>query len=254
MKKGVLLILLLVEVPIILLFRKSGVVLEEAGSMQQSKSQEWWLNSGAKLYLSDDVAQTIQGELSSQDPWRKKYFYANPIDTDEGFHPQNIFRLVTRSNWTNLIQEGYFMIERDELSNSSHRDVSNGILFFSHYQDGNNLYYGGIRVDGTAVIKKKVNGTYFLLNQTKVFPGVYDRMKNPSLLPKEKWIGVRTEISNQDESVQIKVLVDLEGEWVVVDQVQDFSTTQLRNGYGGIRTDFMDISFRNYTLRGEEIE
>ena len=37
------------------------------------------------------------------------------------------------------------------------------MLLFNRYQDGQTLYYGGVRVDGAAVIKKKLAGVYTTL-------------------------------------------------------------------------------------------
>src|SRR3989344_6750614 len=72
----------------------SDGILQETGSQQESSSPYWWLNSGAKLIISNGTGKTIQKELGSNDKWRLLYLYSNPIDTDKGYHPQNIFRLI----------------------------------------------------------------------------------------------------------------------------------------------------------------
>jgi hypothetical protein len=59
-------------------------------------------------------------------------------------------------------------------SNSIHRMASNGVLLFNHYLDGDNLYYVGIRVDGSAIVKKKKDGVYYTMESKRVFPGKYD--------------------------------------------------------------------------------
>lgn len=229
---------------------------EESGTMRKSASPYWWVNSGGYLNISGGRGHTIEGSLPVLDPWRTLYSVSNPTDTDNGYHPQNIFRLTTRSNWQNMRQEAYFIITKDNLSASSNRNASNGLLFFNRYVDGNNLYYTGIRVDGAAVIKKKYNGTYFTLAYVKgVYPGVYDRNSEPNLLPKNKWIGLRSELINQsDGSVLINLYLDKgwTGVWQLVATAVDNGTLGkpiTASGYAGIRTDFMDVTFENFRLR-----
>src|SRR5437879_2401688 len=86
--------------------------LEEAGSIGDSTSPNWWLNSGGRFTEGDSVGKTVQGELPALDRWRLEYLVANPVDTDDGYHPQNIFRLVQRQLWTNLKQRVYFYIHK----------------------------------------------------------------------------------------------------------------------------------------------
>src|SRR3989344_723617 len=68
-------------------FNSSGT-LDEAGSITESWSPYWWLNSGGQFFLSNGLGKTVQGELSSVSPWRIHYASANPTDTDNGYHPQ----------------------------------------------------------------------------------------------------------------------------------------------------------------------
>lgn len=234
--------------------------ISESGEIKTSKDEEWWLNSGGYFYAENGVGRTVQGELPENDFWRSLYAKNNPRDTDNGFHPQNIFRLVTRSTWTNFQQESYFRIVADNLSTSSYRNASNGILLFNRYQDGDNLYYTGIRVDGFAVIKKKMKGRYFTMAYNRIFPEKYDRKKKPNLLPHGQWIGLRSEVKNEsDGSVSIKVFLDRErkGSWELVAEVKDDGKKYggkaiLDEGYAGIRTDFMDVEFDDYRI--EELE
>jgi len=102
-----------------------------------------------------------------------------------GYYPQNIFRLLTRTKWQNIEQEVYFKILKVNTSQNSNRNESNGVLLFSHYQDADNLYYGGIRVDGYAVIKKKVEGDYHTLAYEPVYTAdaAYHRDTNSNLIP-----------------------------------------------------------------------
>lgn len=224
----------------------------EAGNMRDSASPYWWLSSGAYLYVRNGVGATIQGSLPQNDYWRRYYARSNPTDTDNGYHPQNLFRLESRSRWQNFRQQAYFRIRRDNLSGSPNRNASNGLLLMSRYQNENNLYYAGIRVDGAAVIKKKYGGKYYTLAYARVFPGTYDRTSRPNLLPKDLWVGLRSELTNNpDGTVRIVLYVDPgPGGWVLVFDVLDnglaFGPAITSAGYGGIRTDFMDVELENY--------
>jgi hypothetical protein len=226
--------------------------LSESGRMDESASPYWWLSSGAYLHLRNGVGATIQGTLPSNDYWRRYYSQTSPTDTDNGYRPQNLFRLHTRSRWQNFRQQVYFRVRRDNLSASQNRNASNGLLLMSRYQNENNLYYTGIRVDGAAVLKKKYGGKYSTLAYARIFPGVYHRSSNPSLLPKETWLGVQTDVlNNADGTVRITLRVDPgPGGWILVFDVLDngltFGPAITSAGYGGIRTDFMDVELENY--------
>jgi len=123
----------------------------------------------------------------------------------------------------------------------------------SRYQNSNNLYYATLRVDGYAVIKKKINGNYYTLVSKKVFPGTYDRILNPNLLPKDTWLGLRSEIKNNNGGVTIKLYLDngMTNNFVLLTQATDtgIGGSPITNqGFAGIRTDFMDVYFENYKL------
>ena len=230
--------------------------LEEMGTPAESPSADWWLSSGAQFIVENGVGKTIQGSLASTDSWFKEYLIYNPVDTDGGTHPQNIFRLVTKSQWQNFRQQAYFEINQYNLSNSPERYDPNGLFFFNRYIDQNNLYYTGIRVDGTAVVKKKINGNYYTLSQTKIFPGTYNRLTNPNLLPVGSWIGLRSEVTtNSDGTVNVKVYVDKnnDGNWTLVINAKDDGSSYggkaiTSTGFAGIRTDFMDAQMDNYQI------
>ncbi|MDD2673052.1 MAG: hypothetical protein PHW43_11670 [Syntrophales bacterium] len=230
---------------------------KEAGSIDKSSNSNWWLSSGGYFYSKDGIGSTVLGPLSAIDPWRIAYFISNPLDTDSGYYPQNIFRLVLKSQWQNFTQEAYFKIINDNLSASPNRNASNGLLFFNRYQDAFNLYYTGIRVDGYAVIKKKINGVYYTMAYKQfIYGSVYNKDSNQNLLPKNTWIGLRSQvITNSDGTVDIKLYVDngKTGNWVLAVQAQDdgkkFNGTPVFNsGYAGMRTDFMDVEFDNYKI------
>ena len=121
-------------------FNSNGI-LYESGSESASTSPYFWLNSGAKLIIANEIGKTIQNELPVNDYWRLNYLHDNPIDTDNGLHPQNIFRVLTRSKWQNVKQIMSFKITKDELSSSPNRDSHNGLLLMTRYIDSNNLYF-----------------------------------------------------------------------------------------------------------------
>jgi hypothetical protein len=234
-------------------------ILEEAGDIEQSTDANWWLNSGGRLIASKGTGKTIQGALSSNDRWRKEYSASSAADTDNGAHPQNLFRLVQRNFWQNFTQEVYFKVNAAELSASSNRNESNGLLLFNRYIDGDNLYYAGLRVDGGMVIKKKYKGTYYTLALepfTTSSVKDYNKTTRPNLIPTNTWIGIRTEIvTNPDKTVSIKVFIDpnRQGTWILAlealdDGKQYGGSAILDSGHAGIRTDFMDVEFDDYTI------
>jgi hypothetical protein len=230
---------------------------EESGKRSESSSKNWWVNSGGRLIVSHGAGKTILGDLPASDKWHKAYKKSNPKDTDNGQHPQNIFRLVGREKFKNFSQEVFFRIRKINMSSSDNRNESNGFLLFNRYQNGDDLYYAGLRVDGYAVIKKKIDGDYFTLDSKKIFSGgEYDRDANPNLLPINKWMGIRSAVeTNKDGDVEIGLYWKKrknKGKWKLVahyidkgkkgDKIED-------EGYGGIRTDFMDVEFDNYKIK-----
>jgi hypothetical protein len=234
-------------------FSSSGT-LHEAGAMERTTSPYFWVNSGGGLRIGGGVGSTLAGD-QRETKWGKLYAKANPLDTDNGSHPQNLFRLVTRSAWRDFTQQVYARIADYHVSASPNREGHNGILLFNRYQtDGQTLYYAGVRVDGRAVIKKKVNGTYTTLASKKVFSGIYDRTKNPNLLPENAWLGIKTVVQDVKGGVSIKLYLDTKntGVWTetlsVIDDSDIGGKPITQSGYGGIRTDFMDVEFDNYRI------
>ncbi len=232
-------------------------IVEEAGSMGESKDNEWWVNSGGYFFAEGGIGRTIQGELSPTNRWFKAYARANPLDTDGGSHPQNIFRLLTKKKMANSVTEACFKINSYYKSKSPNRDSHNGFLFFGRYKDGDTTYYSGLRVDGNAVVKKKLNGVYYTLVEKKIFPGTFNRETSPNLLPTGKWMGLRVIVRNDERgSARIAVFLDREnnGKWskeIDVFDEGDFGERPIQGkGYGGIRTDFMDVEFQRHLLIG----
>lgn len=231
-------------------------ILEES-SIEESNDPNWSVSAGGYLIFKNGIGETVQGNLPDNDKWRISYNQDNPIDSDNGYHPQNIFRLVMKDKWLNYEQTAYFRITKDNLSDSPNRRASNGLLFFNRYKDADNLYYTGIRVDGLATIKKKIEGNYYTIIEKKVFDGIYDIDENPTLLPKNIWVGLKSVIKNNpDGSIDIKLFIDKNetGEWELLIESKDDGEIYggkafLTAGHTGIRTDFMDVEFKNYEVK-----
>lgn len=239
-------------------FSPSGVI-EEAGSMRESKHPHFWLNSGAYLYMENGIGRTVFGELPIGSKWQIAFNDYNPASTDGGVHPQNILRLITKDVWQDQTQEVYFNMQALNKSAGDKRNGSNGVLLLSRYADGDNLYYAGIRVDGKAVIKKKIRGTYYTLSLRPVYEGKYHRDSKPNLIPLGQWIGLRSVVKNlPDGSVRVDLYMDTDrsGAWklvaTAVDDGKKYGGSGIRqSAHAGIRTDFMDVYFDDYRI--EEI-
>ncbi len=236
---------------LIFTFNVPGIL--EESEFDTSSSPYWWLDSGGRLVIAGGIGKTIQGALSEGDPWRRRYATSNSADTDNGYHPQNLIRLVSRITWKNPRVEAAFRIIRDNLSTSVNRNASNGLLLMTRYRDADTLYYAGIRVDGYAIIKKKYLNVYYTMAEKKVFPGAYDRNMSPNLLPKGEWLHLAAETMTAENGT---VLVGLfmkrkeEQTWTALLSTADdgsFGETPPIPGPArfGIRTDFMDVEFDN---------
>ncbi|MFA6405881.1 MAG: hypothetical protein WCW46_04040 [Candidatus Paceibacterota bacterium] len=232
----------------------SVTIQKETDTMENSPKSFFWLNSGGLLYNEAGLWHTILGDLPPNSRWQKRYAITNALDTDNGYHPQNIFRLITKSAYRDSVERVYVLVVQDNISQSPNRNDSNGIFLISRYKDPNNLYYSGIRVDGTAVIKKKIDGVYHTLAQTPLFEGdAYDRDSHPSLLPKNQWIGLETNIKNiPPDRVIIELSIDKNnsGQWLKVLSTTDSPSGDIKpiltGGHGGLRSDFMDIEFKDF--------
>lgn len=238
-------------------YSRDGVT-EEAGSMSRSTSPYFWLNSGGYLYLKDGTGKSVHGPLPKDDTWRLRFAAGNAYDTDGGYYPQNLFRLYTRTKWQDVTQEAQYKINKYNLSKSTNRAEFNGLLLMSRLVDGNNLYYAGLRVDGNAVIKKKIGGKYYTMAMKPVITtSKYDRTTNPNLLPEGTWIGLRTVVKNiSSTALRVSLYADIgnTGTWKLVAEAVDDGKVYggkafTSAGYGGMRTDFMDVEFDNYRLK-----
>ena len=239
-------------------------VLHESWPMDSSSSKYFWLNSGGKLPIENGIGGTIQGKLPTNDKWRQLYAKNNPLDTGNGYYPQNLFRWVTRSTWDNVSQELPFKITEMNFTDTPNRDCYSGVLLFARYQpDGQTTYYAGLRQDGGVVIKKKYNGTYYTLKQVNgVFSNgkPYDRNSNPNLIPEDKWMAIKFDVKNKsDGSVSLDLYLDQNydikkaRDWKLVASAADQNNKYggspvLSTAHAGVRTDYMDVLFDNYRL------
>lgn len=237
-----------ITLPFLYVFNTDGK-LEETGKIEYSTSPYFWISSGGFLTIKGGLGMTNQGDLLSG-KWHDAYLKSSPIDTDQGRHPQNIFRMPTRSKWVDLQQEISFTIRKTNLSSSPNRGASNGLFFMARYLDQNNLYYLGARVDGCAVIKKKYKGIYETLCYKKIWSGTYGSKTMPNLLPADMPIVLRAQVKNlSDGSVSLKLSrKNFDGTFSEIASASDPRPGLTTAGYAGIRTDFMDTEFDNYIL------
>jgi hypothetical protein len=201
------------------------------------------------------MGKTIQGELPMNDPMRITYAHTTPQETDNGFHPQNVFRLLSKGTWDSFRQDVKIHVDGQNLFSAGNIHAYNGINLVSRYQDGNNFYVAGIRMDGNAVIKKKVGGTYYTLATKQYMSGTYNAEKNPSLIKDGSDLRLRNEVvTNADGTVSIRLYVDETGNgtWKLIAQALDNGKTSgaviAKAGRVGIFSDFMDLSVDNYSV------
>lgn len=226
--------------------------LEEVSPAEHSSSPDFWLNSGAYLYVEDGQARTHLGPLDQDSKWQLAYKDYNSDSTDEGYYPQNIFRLLTRQLYLNSSQELTFNIDKINLSSGEHRNESNGVLLFMRYLDQDNLYYAGLRVDGAYVIKKKIEGEYTTLAYKQYFPGDYNKSSSPNLVPTSQNLYIKVDILTMpDGTPYIKLFSKRTASdiWELMLDYRDYSSTAIKvPGANGIRTDFMDVRFVDYRV------
>ena len=225
--------------------------------MSESSDPNWWLGSGAYVYLDNGIASTIQGTLAKDDPFRLGYLESkSSADTDSGFRPQNIFRMVNRNiSSGDYTEDLYFKYLRYNNVTAAGKNLgaTNGVSLMINYQDENNLYYVGLRADGFSEIKKKIGGEYSVNeNPIQVYPGVYKAYDN--LIPQDRWIGLRALVEHKQDNfgkdmINIAMYIDKKGDgsWEYVTTFLDQNRI-FKQGHTGIRTDFMDVQFKNFQV------
>jgi hypothetical protein len=232
-------------------------LIQEAHSISESSDPNWWVGSGAYVYFNNGIASTIQGTLTENDPFRLAYSSSkSSADTDYGFRPQNIFRMVNRNIWSgDYTEDLYFRYSRynNVTAADKNLEATNGMSLMINYQDENNLYYVGLRADGLSEIKKKIGGEYSVNeNPVEVFPGVYKPYDN--LIPQDRWIGLRALVEHKQDKfgkdqIYLAMYVDKNGDgsWKYVTSFLDQDRI-FKQGHTGIRTDFIDAQFKNFQV------
>lgn len=239
-------------------FNADGI-LNEAESMAKSTSPYFWLNSGGRFYMENGIGKTIHGPYERGLLWQILYAQSSSVDTEGGLYPQNLFRFITRSTWKNVAHEVRFNITRVNKTNTPNRGGWSGILLMSRYLDGNNLYYAGLRMDGSVIIKKKLKGTYYTLAQ-KALPYAttkYNFTTNPNLIPEQRWMRLKVEtVTAPDNTVHLDVYLDENDDGVYVKILSAIDTAGVNGsqvlsnaGYMGIRTDYADVQFDDFILK-----
>ncbi len=229
-----------VSSPFLYNFNTDGVLVESR-TIENSTSPYFWLTSGTNLIIEEGLGKTVQGPLAT------------------GTYPQNNFTLITRSEWNNTSQEISFKLNNVNTVNTPNRDAYSGFFLLSRHKDMNNFYQTGVRMDGLAVVKKKIGGIYYTLGKAQVFgsQAAYNRNKNPNLIPTGVWMRMRSEtkdMPNGDVSITLWVDKDASGIWTEVLTVTDKtgvygnSPTLKNRAYAGIHSDYMDLSFDDYKL------
>lgn len=226
----------------------------QASSSDKSTSPYWWLMSGYRLQISNGVG-SAKGSLLQNDSTRLKYASIDPVVTDNGYHPQNAFKMLSKNTWENFSEQIDVKVLATNLSNKANRNAWNAITLVGRYKDNSNYYMTSLRQDGNAVIKKKSNGIYYTMSQSKLLPGTYSASSNPNLIPIGKNIGLKSSFENNaDGSVTVKMYVDIgkTGTWKLATQVTDNGSVggSAIKGAGkiGIFGDFMDLEFDNYVV------
>lgn len=224
----------------------------ETNYMDESSSPFWWLSSGGELITSEGVGKTVQGRLGKI--VRRPANAMLSMDIEAGFRPQNIFRLITRHSWKDSREEVYFKINKVNQTESPNRNISNGVYLINHYQGEGDVYYLGLQVDGSVVIKKKKNDTFSLIDIKSFYSAdaPYRRDTNPNILPGNQWIGMRSILRMMSDGLHLALYIDKtgSGDWVLAAEGIDNGKKGgiLKDGYGGIRTDFMDVEFDNFKI------
>jgi hypothetical protein len=236
-------------------FNPRVYTLDETDSPDHSIDDLWWLSSGGRVSFEEGgIIKTISGALSDHDMWSMLYNSKNAADTDGGSHPQNVFRLMTKSPWYNSMERVNVTIDKYYLSPSENRNGNNGIFLLSRYQDEKNWYGAGMTVDGRAVILKHHNDELAVLGEEKVYGGNYIKESHPILLPRGKRLGLKSEIRTLDDStVSFKLSIDPgSGTFIqildVVDDGLSHGPAILNRGNSGIKTDFMDATFQDFFI------
>ena len=216
----------------------NGDIVEESPAIENTHAI-WWLQSGGYIENIDGVWRSIQGELSSHDKWRKIYLRKNPLDSDNGYRPQNILRLFSDQGFLAPEQDVSIHITRDNISESPNRNASSGIFLISKFLDQDNFYLAGITRDGTAVVKKKLNGKYIILAENKIM----------ETFPESMTISLKCSLHHAGSALTIRLYGKLDGggDWQLLADAVD-NSPHGGKGLAGLRSDFFDTEFSEYQI------
>jgi hypothetical protein len=177
-----------------------------------------------------------------------------PAQSDNGVHPQNMFLMLTKNSVTYPSAQVYFNRQTDNISNQANSNAWNGEAVLMRYIDAKNYYYGGIRVDGYAVIKKITNGKAQTIASKKLILGNYDPTSNPDLIPLQQWNGVRLEVDDTASGTRLTLYTDL-GRYhtwqqtaSVIDDPAKFGSAITSPGRAGIESDYADALMDDFVM------
>ena len=236
-------------------FNNPGV-LSESSTMAQSTSPYLWLLSGGRMIVTTGgIGETIQGDLLANDRLYRVYSARSAVSSDNGAHPQNVFKMFGRDSVQNPSAQIYINRIKDNTSNPVNRRPYDGESLLARYQDVNNYYYGGLREDGGIVIKKKTNGVFQTLVSKQLFAGAYNSATNPDLIPRNQWIGLKFVVdSTHSTNPMISLYTDVgqTGTWQlalsVVDDPVKYGNAITNAGLVGIESDYADAQFDNLLI------
>ncbi|HET8581461.1 MAG TPA: LamG-like jellyroll fold domain-containing protein [Candidatus Paceibacterota bacterium] len=224
--------------PFLYTFNSAGT-LREASSPANSTSPYFWLAEGDALVIKGGRGQTLQGAQKRS---------GSAVWSDSGTHPQNSFLMLTKQALADGSVSAYFDRIRDNLSNAANRHAYNGESVIARYQDGNDYYYAGIRADGNVVIKRKVNGSFTTLAVKKVLPGTWSASGDADLIPLNKWVGLKLDVTNTSKGQKLSLYTDIgwTGRWTLAASALDSDATLAKAGTAGIESTFGDLVFDNF--------
>ncbi len=234
-------------------FTTPGTVLD-APSSEKSTSLYFWLVSGSKITIAGGIGTTATGSSPAKSETRKEYAASDPVTSDGGTHPQNLFRMFLKDFVSEPSVQIYVKRIKDNLSNPANRNPYIGESLFARYQGEDNHYYGGLRADGAVVIKKRTGSKYQTLGSKKILPGTYDKESNYDLMPLNKWIGLKLEVLDTSKGPQLTLYTDIgkTGTWTkvlsVVDDPARFGPPVKGAGLVGIESDFADAQFDEFLV------
>lgn len=237
-------------------FAETNGGLQEADQERLSDSNEWWLEAGGLVHITDTGFKTLHGPVADDNQMRLKYAEYSSRVSDNGYHPQNSFRLYNRNSAENKHQEMTATVDADNLYNRDNVQPWNGLSQVMRFQDSDDYYFAEIRMDGKAVIKRVHDGLFTTLAAEKIFPGEYDAMENHNLIPLNTPIHMTSDITTTDDgNVEITFTVDVEndgnveGQLSVVDDGSRYANDPLtKSGKSGVYSDYMEMTVTDYSV------